>query len=84
MNSKPTTAWMWQEGFHTRGAMLEVGSGIIEWQMDTPCNCSAETVKQPVADFLAHGADRYLVVPDDILAEIRQSLAQLASNRPKP
>lgn len=79
MSSKPITAWMWQDGNYTRGAMLEREDNTIEWLMNTPCNCSAETVVQPIADFLDQGAPRHLSVPDDIMAEITHSIAQLTA-----
>jgi hypothetical protein len=77
MDNTPITAWMWQDGFFTRGANLELADGIIEWQMDIAFKCSTETAKQPIAGFLAHGTDRCVSVPDDIIEEIRHSLDQL-------
>jgi hypothetical protein len=72
------TVWMWQDGVHTRGVNLEVDKGVLIWQEDMAAfGCVTIPAGQPVSDFMMNGAGRYATPPDDIVAEIRESIVTL-------
>jgi len=73
-----TTAWMWQEGDHTRGVNLNIEKKRLEWQEDlVGFGCSLMLLNQSIADFLENGANRYASPPEDILSEIHSAIESL-------
>lgn len=76
-----STAWMWQEGVHTRGVNLEMDQQCLLWHEDlVGFSCALAPREQPLADFIANGPGRYASPPDEILEEIQDSIVQLSAN----
>ena len=77
MAEKPlTTSWMWKQDEEIWGLTLNVDEQKIEWFDGVGCACGDSFAEQTIPDFLKKGA-RYGDPPDDILAELRESLTAL-------
>lgn len=74
------TAWMWQDGIATRGVSLDLRKNMIEWQLELAEFCSVNSHTQVMADFLENGVPNYLTAPDDVLAEITESVKHHLGN----
>ncbi len=80
MAKKIPTVWMWQDGMSTRGAGLDLRKNIIEWQLELAEFCSVDSNTQSMADFLEKGIPNYITAPDDVLAEITESVKYYLGN----
>lgn len=72
-----TTSWMWkQEDGEVWGLTLDVDARKLEWFDRVGCACGDSFAEQTVEDFTQKGP-RFGDLPDDVMAEVRNSLASL-------
>jgi hypothetical protein len=67
--------WMWQNEASggVQAAIIDFEDERIMWFAEPGCACAGNDSEQTIADFLERGA-RFIVPPDDVLAEMRESL----------
>ena len=68
-------SWMWNNGAGVQGAVIEEGK--VRWFNEPGCACSGNETEQTIADFIEKGP-RYLLPPDDVLAEMQDTARALA------
>ena len=79
MTNLPNTAWMWAtDDVGVNGATIDQIQGRVLWFADAgACACGDSSAVQSFEQFVQKGA--YLdTIPDDVLAEMRQSVAYYA------
>lgn len=77
---KLKTAWMWLDGYETRGLAIDPEAGLLEWYDVVGCHCADEEfVRQNIESYRKDGAPPYVgPLPEDTAAEIEETLAQLS------
>jgi hypothetical protein len=67
--------WMWQNEASggVQAVIVDFDDDIVRWFDEPGCSCSSNDSQQTIEDFLARGP-RFIVPPDDVLAEMRDSL----------
>ncbi len=74
-----TLSWMWRVGEGIHALKINPDRQHLEWFDEIGCACGDSTVEQTFAEFAARGA-ALSDVPDDVLAELRASLAALGAS----
>jgi hypothetical protein len=76
-DEKPiTTSWMWKQDAEVWGLTLNLDDRKLEWFDSIGCACGDSFAVQTIADFMQKGP-RFGDPPDDVLAEVRESLAKI-------
>lgn len=67
--------WMWQNEASggVQAVIVDFDDDLVKWFDEPGCACASNDSEQSIADFLARGA-RFIVPPDDVLEEMRESL----------
>lgn len=77
MSAKPiNTSWLWVDDGEQYGLIIDADERKLSWYEGAGCACGDSFAEQTFDDFAQNGA-RYLPLPDDIAAEINQSLTAL-------
>lgn len=73
--------WLWYDdnSMTTQGAIADFDDALIQWFDEPGCACGDSVHQQSFADFMARGS-RYLALPDDIRAEMRNAIEKALSN----
>jgi len=76
---KITLSWMWRVDESIHALKINTDRQRLEWFDEIGCACGDSTAEQTFAEFAARGA-ALSGVPDDVLAELRDSLAALGAS----